>query len=1207
MNEGQVQHVETYPAGGPPLEDAPVGATEIHFEDAVDYDEDGGEIRVGGVVLAYDSADLDLDIIYLSAPLTFPVTVQDIVEVYPPASETVALVADQEGEIEAIVPYPMRPLLPDGPREPGEGESVLIQDDEYGRPTVFDIPTVEPSMDAYFVSNAHELLMENRRRLGEVLTENEDRVTDARDRLGAAEGRLDDAFTEIELKPDKGYVDAAEQQALDAAAAAESLAASKVKTYAQTTAPTAAAVGDLWIDTDDNNQISRWDGSKWVLVRDAGIAQTAAETAAAMNKAQDALNAAEAAQAVADGAIRTFYQADPPWPDGSEQDQNVLGDMWFDTDDGRAYRWNGSAWQVIQDESIAQALAAAQNAQATADGKVTAYYQHAAPVQADEGDLWYDTDDKNKVYYRSGSQWLPVSDTRIEDQAAEIARLRAEASDLAARAENLVVNPSFEQDMEGWTQVSGSGDQVAVVTDVKRTGDKALRLTTGSTKTVRSSPVAVAEGDVYRMTLWSRNAGTAATARLSIGMSSNGGVTFPRTTSATLPGSDLPADDTEWSEVTVDYTVPAGLTHIDIGVTASSASHGTVHIDDASIKDVTAVKRLEHLAADIEARVKTYADQAAAAAEENAKAYALTQTDGLAKTMWSTSLPGNTAMPKGSTWYVLGTSGAEDGKIIGVWEQSWDLPGVWWAPRPIRSEAIDNLDVGRLTAVEGVVNDLVANVFAAKLADIIEANIGNLTVTGDTHLEDLVAQTIAGDTASFMSLTVDQILAGFLQAEWIITESGAIIAGNPDGARVEIRHDGVRVYVVGPNGAPYEAVSMRNGEISFAVIGQDRTRLGGISSTGAVSGSTGTFSKDVKVQGAPLLGQVGGGTIPGWLDNLPRGVIAYEERPYPAANPASTGFELYHLHCTAILLPGRRYRVIARGQFKPNATDSAVTVRIRHASGTSKPPAGSPLVGDGPEGARSTLWCGSASANQRVTPQAEGFITVPTEQVRSFVMTYAGDYGASPLRENSYIFIEDVGPVTPQISTGEDGDNAVLYRSTWTATSTRRYYKSGEAIPGEDGKVETWYWFAAPTDFKNVGILWGGGAVESTDSIEMGKTQAQALNGATIHKSEIFLKNKVWNSDDEGPLALSSLSGTSLPSWKTIDATFWGGTVQSGEGVWVEVPTSWFTNGANRGICIGDKDGAALDGSGVLTSLRSGVFHGLDDAEPPLIRHTYSR
>ena len=56
------------------------------------------------------------------------------------------------------------------------------------------------------------------------------------------------------------------------ASSAQSLAESKNRTYAQNTAPTTnLVVGDLWIDTSDNNRTYRWDGNKWVDIETDGI------------------------------------------------------------------------------------------------------------------------------------------------------------------------------------------------------------------------------------------------------------------------------------------------------------------------------------------------------------------------------------------------------------------------------------------------------------------------------------------------------------------------------------------------------------------------------------------------------------------------------------------------------------------------------------------------------------------------------------------------------------------------------------------------------------------------------------------------------------------------------------------------------------------------------------------------------------------------
>ena len=207
--------------------------------------------------------------------------------------------------------------------------------------------------------------------------------------------------------------------------------------YRQDTAPGGGDTpppkdNDFWFETPNNKQYyykTSAPGTHWVGVRDTGIqsAQTTADNAAsaaaaaasaaaaaassaaaANTAATNAMTAAQTAQATADGAIRTYYASTAPWANGATGHANDAGDMWFDTDDGQAYRWNDTTktWEVIEDSSIAAALAAAQNAQTTADGKITAYYSIAAPWTSghatDNGDLWYDTDDKNKPYYWTG-------------------------------------------------------------------------------------------------------------------------------------------------------------------------------------------------------------------------------------------------------------------------------------------------------------------------------------------------------------------------------------------------------------------------------------------------------------------------------------------------------------------------------------------------------------------------------------------------------------------------------------------------------------------------------------------------------------------------------------------------------------------------------------------------------------------------------------
>ena len=202
--------------------------------------------------------------------------------------------------------------------------------------------------------------------------------------------------------------------ALTTAGTAKAIADGKIKTYTGNTQPTGTTadpldVGDLWFDTGHDNKPYRWNGSSWISVQDATIAQAAA--------------IAESAQTAAAKRIMTFYGSSTPTA------QNT-GDLWFNSvtktnaKTGEQYkqnvvkRWNGSSWVEINDTGAEKALNAAGDAQATADGKIQTFSQPTAPANnttnnLDIGDLWFDSDDNNKIYRWSGSAWLEVRDGAI--------------------------------------------------------------------------------------------------------------------------------------------------------------------------------------------------------------------------------------------------------------------------------------------------------------------------------------------------------------------------------------------------------------------------------------------------------------------------------------------------------------------------------------------------------------------------------------------------------------------------------------------------------------------------------------------------------------------------------------------------------------------------------------------------------------------------
>lgn len=116
-------------------------------------------------------------------------------------------------------------------------------------------------------------------------------------------------------------------------------------------------------------------------------------------------------QSQIDGAIETWFFSGVPtltnapsneWT--TDEVKNVhLGDLYYDKDTGKAYRFqmDGDAylWQEITDTDIQAALEAASKAQATADGKMKVFASQ--PTDADEyniGDIWV-----NATYPADGS------------------------------------------------------------------------------------------------------------------------------------------------------------------------------------------------------------------------------------------------------------------------------------------------------------------------------------------------------------------------------------------------------------------------------------------------------------------------------------------------------------------------------------------------------------------------------------------------------------------------------------------------------------------------------------------------------------------------------------------------------------------------------------------------------------------------------------
>ena len=149
--------------------------------------------------------------------------------------------------------------------------------------------------------------------------------------------------------------------------------------------------------------------------------------------ALQALADAAQAQSTADGKIVGFYQNAQPgsgmaygdiWIDTNGHTPNTTADIYRYQDATGGYTSGAMTWVNEPTSAIGLVFLNAVAAQATADGKVTTFYQDGIPTSEGIGDLWVDTNDSNKIYRAASAgattiaagQWVLV---RQEDSPGD--------------------------------------------------------------------------------------------------------------------------------------------------------------------------------------------------------------------------------------------------------------------------------------------------------------------------------------------------------------------------------------------------------------------------------------------------------------------------------------------------------------------------------------------------------------------------------------------------------------------------------------------------------------------------------------------------------------------------------------------------------------------------------------------------------------------
>ena len=213
------------------------------------------------------------------------------------------------------------------------------------------------------------------------------------------------------------------QDALDAAAAAsqaQDTADGKRRVFTSTPYPP-YDVGDLWAQgaTGDlkvcktaKSASQTYSSSDWVK------ATKYTDNTAFNNFVNNVYNVQVTAFSTQlDGKIETWFQSSDPstqWLTLSDATKHI-GDLWFNTTSQRLYRWENTdsdnfAWQEITNKDALDAMAAASQAQDTADGKRRVFVaQPTTPY--DIGDLWVDGRDLRRcVTAKTSGQSYNVND-----------------------------------------------------------------------------------------------------------------------------------------------------------------------------------------------------------------------------------------------------------------------------------------------------------------------------------------------------------------------------------------------------------------------------------------------------------------------------------------------------------------------------------------------------------------------------------------------------------------------------------------------------------------------------------------------------------------------------------------------------------------------------------------------------------------------------
>ena len=208
--------------------------------------------------------------------------------------------------------------------------------------------------------------------------------------------------------------------------------------------------GKIIYNSDDNTVTLRGVTIEW---SDTNAPEVEVTDISGMEEYLERLDSLEDQVDGLDGRVQTYSQTDDPslsWTD--EEKTNNIGDLWFNPDDGLTKRWNGTSWDIIEDNGLIEIIQT--KAQIFTVTPTPPYYVGDLWVQGATGDILHCVASKAEGQSYSESDWVKSSKYTDDTRANAAYNLADSAKNVADNAktigENLVNGLGFQE-----TEITG--------------------------------------------------------------------------------------------------------------------------------------------------------------------------------------------------------------------------------------------------------------------------------------------------------------------------------------------------------------------------------------------------------------------------------------------------------------------------------------------------------------------------------------------------------------------------------------------------------------------------------------------------------------------------------------------------------------------------------------------------------------------------------